>query len=153
MARIENLIRIANADIDGSKQAVVALTNISGVSRMFSNALLNTLDIPITIPAQELKEEQVKRIEEAIKDPVKAGIPVWMLNRRNDPNTGNDGHLSGPDVKFIRDEDIKILKKIKSYKGLRHQWGLPVRGQRTKSNFRKNKGKVAGVSKKKEVKK
>jgi len=41
------------------------------------------------------------------------------------------------------------MKKTKSYKGLRHQWGLPVRGQRTKANFRKNKGKSSlGVQKK-----
>ena len=49
---------------------------------------------------------------------------------------------------FTQDNDIKMMKKMRSYKGIRHSLGLPVRGQRTKSNFRKNKGKVLGVRKK-----
>ena len=44
--------------------------------------------------------------------------------------------------------DLRRLKKIKSNRGLRHQWGLPVRGQRTKSNFRRSKGKAVGVKRK-----
>ena len=51
-------------------------------------------------------------------------------------------------MSFTQDNDIKMLKKIKSYKGIRHSLGLPVRGQRTRSNFRKNKGKVMGVKRK-----
>jgi small subunit ribosomal protein S13 len=45
-----------------------------------------------------------------------------------------------------------MMKKIRSYKGMRHAYGLPVRGQRTKSKFRKNKGKVKGVKRKSGVK-
>ena len=58
-------------------------------------------------------------------------------------------HLINTDLDLSKDGDIKRMKKVKSYKGLRHTWGLPVRGQRTRSNFRKNKGKVSlGVVKK-----
>jgi small subunit ribosomal protein S13 len=49
---------------------------------------------------------------------------------------------------FTKDNDIKLMRKIKSYKGTRHSAGQPVRGQRTKSNFRKSKGKVMGVKRK-----
>ena len=56
------------------------------------------------------------------------------------------------DLSFAEENDIKMMKKIRSYRGVRHGMGLPVRGQRTKSNFRKNKGKVSlGVIKKKEA--
>jgi len=72
-----------------------------------------------------------------------------MLNRRKDYETGEDKHLLSSDLAFTKDNDIKMLKKIKSYKGMRHAFGLPVRGQRTRSNFRRNKGKVTGVQKKK----
>jgi small subunit ribosomal protein S13 len=52
-------------------------------------------------------------------------------------------------LKFAKENDVKMMKKIKSYRGLRHQWSLPVRGQRTKSNFRRNKGKGSlGVKRK-----
>ncbi len=68
-----------------------------------------------------------------------------MLNRRRDYETNENKHLVTGDIKFVQDNDIKRLKKIKTYKGVRHILELPVRGQRTKSNFRKNKGKVLGV--------
>ena len=56
-------------------------------------------------------------------------------------------HLLTGNLTFYKENDIKRMKKIKSLKGMRHQKGLPVRGQRTKSHFRKNKGKVVGVAK------
>ena len=56
--------------------------------------------------------------------------------------------MTGTTLSFTQDNDIKMMKKIKSYKGVRHILGQPVRGQRTKSNFRKNKGKVLGVKRK-----
>jgi small subunit ribosomal protein S13 len=68
-----------------------------------------------------------------------------MLNRRKDMETGEDRHLTTADLKFFNDNDIKMMKKMRSYKGIRHMEGLPVRGQKTKSKFRKNKGKVMGV--------
>ena len=53
------------------------------------------------------------------------------------------------DLDFTVDNDLKRMKMIKCYRGMRHAFGLPVRGQRTKSNFRKNKGKASlGVVKK-----
>ncbi len=146
---IENLIRIANTDIDGDKQVLFALTGIKGVGIMFSNAICKVLKLDKFGKALDLGDEGIAKIEKLLEDPVKAGIPVWMLNRRNEPETGVDKHISTTDVRYVREEDIKVLKKMKSYIGLRHQWGLPVRGQRTKSNFRRNKGKVASVKRKK----
>ena len=62
--------------------------------------------------------------------------------------TGNDGHLLTSDLDFTKDNDIKRMRKIKSYRGNRHTRGLPVRGQRTRGSFRK--GKTVGVSKRKD---
>ena len=56
--------------------------------------------------------------------------------------------MSGSDLELARDFDIKRLKKIKSYRGIRHVAGLPTKGQRTRANFRKNKKKGAGIKKK-----
>ena len=75
-------------------------------------------------------------------------IPDYMKNRRLDRETGKTAHLYGTDLDIARDFDIKRLKKIKAYKGIRHAAGQPVRGQRTKSHFRKNKIVAIGGKKK-----
>ena len=81
-----------------------------------------------------------------MKDPK---LPTYILNRRMDMDSGEDKHLLGSDLDLQKEFDIKRLKKIKSYKGYRHMSNLPLRGQRTRSNFRKNRAKGAGIKKKK----
>lgn len=141
------IIRIMQTDIDGEKQLYVGLTNIKGVSWSFSNALCNKLGLDKERRVDSLNSEEIKKIEEFIKNPI---LPRFLLNRRKDLDTGKDLHLIGSDLELRRDFDIKRLKKIKSYKGLRHALGQPVRGQRTRSHFRQ-KGKAVGVLKKAKV--
>ena len=145
---LKYFVRIANTDLDGNKPIQHALTKIKGVSFMFSNAILNTTKIEKTKKAGYLSDNETTKIDEIIKEPLKFGIPSWLLNRKRDPEEGIDKHLVGAILTFTQDNDIKMMKKIRSYKGIRHSLGQPVRGQRTKSNFRKNKGKVLGVKKK-----
>ncbi|MBI2658174.1 30S ribosomal protein S13 [Candidatus Woesearchaeota archaeon] len=145
---LKYFVRIANTDLDGNKPIQNAITKIKGVSFMLAHAILNVAKIEKAKKAGYLQESDVSRIDEIMKDPLKFGIPVWMLNRKKDPEDGADKHLVGTSLAFTQDNDIKMMKKVKSYKGLRHSLGLPVRGQRTRSNFRKNKGKVMGVKKK-----
>ncbi|MBS3113949.1 30S ribosomal protein S13 [Candidatus Woesearchaeota archaeon] len=145
---LKYFVRIANTDLDGNKPIQHALIKIKGISFMFSNAVLNVADIEKTKKAGYLEDNEAAKIDEVIKDPSKFGIPSWLFNRKSDPEDNTNRHLTGPILTFTQDNDIKMMKKIKSYKGIRHSLGLPVRGQRTKSNFRKNKGKVMGVKKK-----
>jgi len=140
-----HLVRIANTDIPGEKPLYPGLTNIKGVGFIFANAVLSRLSIDKNKKIGDLSDNEITEIEDVLKDPLKANIPSWMLNRRNDLETGEDFHLLTSDLDFTKDNDIKRMKKMKSYKGVRHILNLPVRGQRTKSNFRKNKGKVTGV--------
>src|SRR3990167_8425454 len=76
---------------------------------------------------------------------------IKTLNMEENIKIGNvsdsDIHLLTSDLKLQKDNDIKRMKKIRSYKGVRHSIGQPVRGQRTRSNFRK--GSAIGVNKKK----
>jgi len=69
-----------------------------------------------------------------------------MLNHRKDIETGEDIHLIGSEIGLRLRDEINIMKKIRSYKGIRHERGLTVRGQRTRGNNRK--GLTLGVSKK-----
>ena len=141
----KHIIRVINTDLVGSKPLIQALRKIKGVGFMFANAVCELTAIDKSKKAGYLSHLEISKLEEAIKDPVPMGAPTWMLNRRKDYETGNDMHIVETDRKFTIDNDIKRLKKTKSFKGLRHQWGLPLRGQRTKSNFRRNKGKGLGV--------
>ncbi len=115
---------------------------------MFANAVCYLAGIDKNKLTGELNDDEVKKLEEVIKNPSKFGMPIWMLNRRKDYETGENKHLLVSDLDFTKENDIKRLKKIKAYRGVRHMFGLPVRGQRTRSNFRPNKGKARlGVKK------
>ncbi|MAE43148.1 30S ribosomal protein S13 [Candidatus Woesearchaeota archaeon] len=142
-------IRIANTDLDGNKQIAPALTKIKGVGFMFSNMVCNLAGIDKTSKTGYLKDEQVKKLDDVLNNPSKYDIPSWMLNTRKRYDDGKDYHILTSDLTFKIENDIKKLKKIRSYRGIRHGIGLPLRGQRTKSNFRKNKGKSSlGVKRK-----
>jgi small subunit ribosomal protein S13 len=146
MANPKYLVRIANSDIDGEKKILYGLRRIKGVGIMLSNVICKILGYPEDKKISALSKEEIKEIETLLANPIKYGIPNWILNRRKDPETGMNTHLISNELVFLNQADIKRMKKIKCYRGVRHMHGLPVRGQRTKSNFRKNKGKVMGVT-------
>ena len=148
--KLKSLVRIMNTDIFGPKPIHHALTLIKGVSFMFSNAVCKKVGIHKDTKVGELSEEQIKKCEEIIKKPKENGIPSWLLNRKNDPETGEDLHLVVSDLRLRTEFDIRNLKKVKSYRGMRHSTGHPVRGQRTRGHFRKG-GTSLGVQKKKVV--
>ena len=143
--KIKAIVRIVNTDLDGNKNIYNSLRKIRGVSFMFSNAICNFLNLDKTKKVGALDEKEIQSIENIIQSPSK--FPRWLLNRRRDYDTGEDLHLIGSKLKLTKEFDIKRLKKIRSYRGMRHAFGLPVRGQRTRGHFRK--GKSVGVQKKK----
>lgn len=143
-----HLIRIMNTDLEGKRQVGIALRNIKGIGFQFASTICKLSKIDRNKRAGDLTDAEVSKIEEVIKNPAKFGMPTWTLNRQRDFETGQTHHLVLTDLNFVVDEDIKRLKKIKCWRGLRHAFGQPCRGQRTKSHFRRNKGKVLGVKKK-----
>jgi small subunit ribosomal protein S18e len=85
-------------------------------------------------------------VGDILNDPLKYKIPTWFLNRRKDRKTGGDSHEVANMLDMALRDDLERLKKIKCERGLRHAWGLKVRGQHTKTTGRR--GKTVGVSKK-----
>ena len=144
-----HLVRVASTDLVGSKHILYALTKIKGVSIMYSNAILSVSGIPKDKKAGILTDAEVSKLDNIISNPVENKIPSWLFNRRKDYESGEDVHIVTSDLAFTKENDIKRLKKTKSNRGMRHAWRLPLRGQRTKSNFRRSKGKVTGVKRKK----
>lgn len=141
------VVRLVNTDLDGEKKVFYALRKIKGISYTMAKAICNVAGIDPDKKLGSLDEKALEKLKEVIKDPAKHGVPTWILNRRKDMESGSDVHVSGVDVKVSEKFDIKAMIDKKSYKGVRHMLGLPVRGQRTKSSFRK--GKTVGVVRKK----
>ena len=141
-------VRIANTDLDGKKQIANALMKIKGISFMFSSMVCKLAGVDRVAKTGYLKDPQVKKLDDVLNNLSNYNVPTWMLNRRKNYEDGKDYHAITGNLSFAEENDIKRMKVIKSYRGVRHGVGLPVRGQRTKSNFRRNKGKVSlGVSK------
>jgi len=140
------IVRVANTDLDGTKKVLLSLQKIKGVGQSLANAVCRLAGIPPTEVLGDMKENDVEKLSKVIVDVDK--IPVWMRNRQNDYETGDNNHVIGSDLSYAKENDIKRLKKIKSNRGLRHQWGLTLRGQRTSSNHRRSKAKKASAAKK-----
>ncbi len=142
-----SIVRIVQSDIPGDKTILVGLTYIKGISWAISNAVCKILKIDQNKKISELNEEEINKISFFLKNPV---LPNYLMNRRNDFETGKNYHLITNDLDIKKEFDIRRLKKIRSYRGLRHALGQPTRGQRTRSHFRgKGKKKAVGVSGKK----
>ena len=139
------MIRILGNDIPGDKKIVVGLGQIKGVGYMFANTILSVLKIDSNQRIGHLSAEQVKSIENIIKNPATANFPPWFLNRRKDIETGEDKHLLTSDIAFMIRNDIEREKTTGSWRGYRHMYGLKVRGQRTRCTGRK--GGAVGVAK------
>ena len=139
----KHLVRISRKDVKGNKTIEHALTDIKGVGLSLSSAMILTLGLDATAKIGYISDEDVLKIEDILENPKKFNIPEWMLNRRNDFETGETSHLIESDLSMKLRDDLNRMKKTRSYKGRRHEVGLPVRGQRTKSTFRK--GSSVGV--------
>jgi small subunit ribosomal protein S13 len=139
------IVRIANTDIDGDKTVLHGLTSIKGIGRHMSMLIINSIDIDKNLKMGKLKDNHIEKINEAIEQ-IRDRAPSWMLNHQKDYETGEDLHLIGTQIELQLRDEINIMKKIRSYKGIRHERGLPSRGQRTRSNNRK--GLSLGVSRK-----
>jgi small subunit ribosomal protein S13 len=142
---IRHLVRIMNTDLQGSKAAMYALTGIRGVGLRTARVIIDTTGIDPKSVIGYLSDEDVAKLDAAVGN-FEENLPTWMLNRQMDPFTGDDKHLLGQDIIMTFREDINNLKKVRAYRGIRHERGLKCRGQRTKSTGRR--GSTIGVSKK-----
>ncbi|MCI0396809.1 MAG: 30S ribosomal protein S13 [Chloroflexi bacterium] len=128
------MARVAGVDIPRDKRVEVSLTYIYGIGRARSNEILAKADINPDIRVKDLSEAQVTRLRQAI----------------------DQDYMVEGDLRREVAMNIKRLTEIGCYRGLRHRRGLPVRGQRTKTNARTRKGPkktVAGRGRRKGGKK
>mgnify|MGYP003291262123 CR=1 FL=1 len=121
------MARIAGVDIPNEKRVEIALTYIYGIGRTTSNKILEKTGINPDTRAKNLTEAEVAKLREVIEH-------EYMVEG---------------DLRRDTDMNIKRLIEIGCYRGVRHRKGLPVRGQRSKTNARTRKGKVKTVANKK----
>ncbi|MFX1395516.1 MAG: 30S ribosomal protein S13 [Promethearchaeota archaeon] len=139
--------RQLRSQVDGSSRVEYALTQIRGIGRRFAQAVVQIANIDPNARIGAIAEKDLNLIEEIVLDPIKHSVPNWMVNRKNDLREGGDKHYIGNQLDITVKRDIDRMKRIKSYKGVRHHFRLKVRGQRTKSTGRH--GLVVGVVRKK----
>jgi small subunit ribosomal protein S13 len=125
------MARIAGVDIPRDKRVEVSLTYIYGIGRTTANDILKRADINPHTRVKDLTEQEISRIREVIE--------------------GN--YVVEGDLRRDISVNIKRLMDIGTYRGLRHRRGLPVRGQRTRTNSRTRKGPRRTVGAKKKSKK
>jgi len=125
------MARIAGVDIPREKRVEISLTYIFGIGRTTANKVLDATGIDPDTRVRDLTEDEVARLRS------------WI-----DANLKVEG-----DLKRDISQDIKRKMEIGSYQGIRHRKGLPVRGQRTRTNARTRKGPKRTVAGKKKVRK
>jgi len=144
MSETQEIVRIARTGVDGTQPISKALTGLKGVGDMYAHAISKEIEVDEDQRLGDLEEEKIDEIEEIIKNPEQIDLPNWLRNRRHERDSGENQHLIESDLELKEEFDIRRLKEIDSYKGWRHEIGLPVRGQKTKSSFRS--GSKIGVS-------
>jgi len=142
----KHLVRVSGVVLDGNLDIARALTRIKGIGPRISSSVIKAIDIKPNIKLGSLNDSEIEKIESKIKDLDKS-LPGWMFNRQRDRYTNENLHLVGPDLEMANREDINLQRRLKSYKGIRHSLGQPVRGQRTRTSFRH--GATVGVRRKK----
>lgn len=141
------IVRIGGTDLNGSKKIPYGLSKIKGIGVRIGEVICKIASIDKNKKVGYLTEEEADRLDKAVVDFKSQKVPSWLFNRRRDYTTGKDTHVVGSELAMSLRDDLNIMKKIRSYKGIRHELGLPVRGQRTRTSFRT--GITIGVSKQK----
>lgn len=139
------IVRIANTDLQGEKSIVVALTGVKGIGTRTAEILADKLGLDRKSRIGDLSDKEIEEIETTLEE-LPDFVPSWLLNRRKDLETGEDVHIIASDLDVSLRDDVNLMKKIRCYRGIRHETGQKVRGQRTRSNGRS--GLTVGVMKK-----
>ena len=132
----KHIVRVGGTDIDGQENLLQGLTRIKGIGLRLSKALITHLELDPDLRLGYITDSSISKIEKALKDPIAVGLPQWFVNRPRDRMSGKMLHLTGSDLDFAQRNDIDRLRRIKSWRGMRHSLGLKVRGQHTRTTGR-----------------
>jgi len=143
----QHILRIVNTNVDGKQKIPYAVTAIRGVGRRFAILACKKAEVDVNKRAGELSAADLESLMVVISNPRQFKIPDWFLNRQKDIKDGKYSQVISSALDTKLRDDLERLKKIRNHRGLRHYWGLTVRGQHTKTTGRG--GKTVGVAKRK----
>ena len=129
------ILRMVNTDINGELSVLIGLSKIRGIGLRASQTIVKLAGMNPGVQIGTLDDAAVAKLEETINSFVEI-VPGWMVNRQHDWESGDDMHLVGIDGEIMLKDDINRMKMIRCYRGIRHERGQKVRGQRTRSNGR-----------------
>eukprot|EP00179_Madagascaria_erythrocladioides_P020423 CAMPEP_0198337926 /NCGR_PEP_ID=MMETSP1450-20131203/31532_1 /TAXON_ID=753684 ORGANISM="Madagascaria erythrocladiodes, Strain CCMP3234" /NCGR_SAMPLE_ID=MMETSP1450 /ASSEMBLY_ACC=CAM_ASM_001115 /LENGTH=158 /DNA_ID=CAMNT_0044042773 /DNA_START=28 /DNA_END=504 /DNA_ORIENTATION=+ len=139
----QHILRVLNTNVDGRVKVPYALTKIRGIGRRFAYLVCKKADVDCNKRAGQLTQAEVDRILTIIAHPRQFKVPQFFLNRQKDFKDGRYTQAVSNQLDQKLRDDFERLKKIRAHRGLRHYWGLKVRGQHTKTSGRR--GKTIGV--------
>jgi len=132
---IRYFVRIGQTDLDGTKTVERALNGIDGIGRRAARLIAEAAEVDRTATLGRLDDDVIEDVVGAVES-FADHAPDWLANRQNDFYTGETTHVTGNQVELTRNQDVNRMRMIRSYKGIRHERGQKVRGQRTKSTGR-----------------
>lgn len=130
------MLRVLNTNLNGKETVRYALTAITGVGRRLAGLMCKKAGVDATMRAGELDEESIEKLVAVLQNPLQCQVPEWFLNRRKDWKDGTTSQVYSNSLSTKLREDLEALKKMRAHRGLRHYWGLKVRGQHTCSTGR-----------------
>ena len=139
------IVRVANTDLDGTRPVTLALTGVRGIGLRLSEVACRLSNVSGSALLGDLPEPTVDGLEAKLTS-LNTNVPRWMVNHPTEPFAGESPHYIGADLETRRRDDVNVMRMVRSYRGVRHERGQKVRGQRTRSNGRT--GMAAGVLKK-----
>jgi len=145
----QHILRMCNTNVDGREKVMFALCAIRGIGRRFANVVCKKCDIDMNKRAGELTTDEVNKIVAVMNNPLQFKIPSWMLNRNRDTKDGKTCQKYANFLDQALREDVERMKRVRLHKGLRHYWGIRVRGQHTKTSGRHRAFGDSLISKKK----
>merc|ERR1712118_494222 len=131
-----HVIRLLNSNVDGKEKTIYALTNIRGIGRRFADLVCKKGEMNLAKRAGELSVEQLEKLMEIVANPQAYKIPRWYVNNQNDYKHGEYSQITVDQIDSHMRDNLERLKKIRSHRGIRHFWGVRVRGQHTKTTGR-----------------
>merc|ERR1719386_36866 len=140
-----HIIRLVNTNIDGKEKITFALTRIKGIGRRFANIVCKKGEVDLSKRAGEFS---VEKLMEIVTNAQAYKIPVWFLNNQKEYVHGSQTQASAGQIDGLMRDTIERLKKIRSHRGIRHCWGVRVRGQHTRTTGRGCKSIAASGRKK-----
>lgn len=139
LVRRRLLLLLTRLPFSHIKQVMYSLTKIKGIGRRFANIICKKAEIDMGKRAGELSAAELESLMVIVSNPRQFRVPDWFLNRKKDVKDGKYSQLTSNQLDTKLRDDIERLKKMRNHRGLRHYWGIKVRGQHTKTTGRRGK--------------